>query len=68
MFGVLLGEKGVGCRNAPVDAQRVIHDADATICLRVIELVTLVLEHCRLTQHGKAVGEAFGDEELQADG
>ena len=61
---VLVGQDGLVHGNAPVDAQAIVQDADAGICLGVVELVALVLEHGRLAEHGKAVGKALGDEEL----
>ena len=61
---VLLAQNGVVGRYAPVDAQAAVKDADPAVGLGVIEVVALVLEHGRLAQHGKAVGEALRDEEL----
>ena len=54
--------------NSPVDTQRVIENADTSIYLRMVELITLILEHCCFGEDGKAVGETLWDEELQADG
>ena len=64
MLGVLLAQDGMVGRNLPVDAKAVVEDGDATVCLWVIELITLVLEHGGLAQHGEAMGEATRDEEL----
>ena len=62
--GVFVAEDGLGGRDAPVDSQGVVEDADASVGLGVVELVTLVLEDGGLAQYGKAVGEARRDEEL----
>lgn len=67
MLGVLLGEDGTVSGDVPIDAEGGVEDVDASICLGMIELVTLVLEHCCLAENGKAVGEAFGDEKLAMD-
>ena len=56
------------CRDSPVDTKRFIKDADASISLRMIELIAFVLEHSCFREYGEAVGETLGDEELQADG
>lgn len=55
MLGVLLAQDGLFCRNVPVNAQRIIQNADTSIRFRMIEVVTLVLEDGRLAQYGKAV-------------
>ena len=47
MLGVFVTEDGMGSGDVPVDTQGVIEDADASVRLGVIELITLVLEHCR---------------------
>ena len=52
----------------PVNAKRIIQDADATVSLWMIKLITLVLEDSCLRENGKAVGEALWDKELNADG
>ena len=49
---------------APVDAECLILDVDARLCLGVVEVVTLVLKDGRRTQHGKAMCKAVGHEEL----
>lgn len=48
----------------PVDAKGVIEDTNAPFCLRMIELITLVLEDSSLAEHGKAVGETLWDKQL----
>ena len=64
MAGVFVAEDGLGGGDAPVDAEGVIEDADASVGLGVVELVTLVLEYGGLAEYGKTVGEALRDEEL----
>ena len=64
MLGVFVTEDGMGSGDVPVDTQGVIEDADASVRLGMIELITLVLEHGCLTEDGKAMGEAFGNKEL----
>ena len=64
MLCVLLAEYGVFGRYLPVDAQAIVKDADAAVGLGMIEFVTLVLEHRRFTQNGKAMGKTFWDEKL----
>ena len=62
--GVFVAEDGLGGGDAPVDAEGVVEDADASVGLGVVELVTLVLEDGGLAQYGEAVGEALRDKEL----
>ena len=64
MLGVFVTEDGMGSGDVPVDTQGVIKDADASVRLGVIELITLVLEDGCLTEDGKAMGKAFGNKEL----
>ena len=63
MLSVLIREVGFLCRDSPINAKAVIKDADASICLWVIELIALVLEDCCLREDGKAVGKTLWDEE-----
>ena len=51
-------------RDAPVDAEAAVQDADASVSLWGVEVVAFVLEDGCLAQNCKAVGEAFGDEAL----
>jgi len=53
--------------NSPINTQCFIEDTDTSICLWVIELITLILEHCRFREDGKAMGKSLGDEELAMD-
>ena len=39
MAGVFVAEDGLGGGDAPVDAKGVVEDADAAVCLGVVELV-----------------------------
>ena len=64
MLGVFLGEDGLVGRDAPVDAQRMVEDADASVGFGVVEGVALVLENGDIAENGKAVGETSGHEEL----
>ena len=62
--GVLVAEDGLGGGDAPVDAKGVVEDADASVGLRMVELIALVLEDGSLAEYGEAMGEALRDEEL----
>lgn len=64
MLGVLLAKYCIFYWDSPVYSKTAVQNADSSISFGVIELVTFVLEYSSLTQYGKAVGEAFGDEEL----
>ena len=64
MAGVLVAEDGLGGGDAPVDAKGVVEDADASVGLRMAELIALVLEDGSLAEYGEAMGEALRDEEL----
>ena len=64
MARVFLAQNCLFCRDAPVDAKRLVLDGNAVIGFWMIEIVALVLEYGRLAQHGKAVGKAFRDKEL----
>ena len=48
----------------PINTESVIEDADASICLWMIEVITLVLEDGGLGEDGEAMGKALWDEEL----
>ena len=48
----------------PVNAQTPVKDRDTPISLRMIELVTLVLEHCHIAQHREPMRETLRYEEL----
>ena len=51
----------------PINSKAIIYDADATICLRMVKLVTLILEHSYFAQHGKAVSKTSRHKELETD-
>ena len=64
MTRILLRQDGLVRRDAPVDAQRIVENTDARVGLRMVELVTLILEYGRGRQHSKTMGKTLGDEEL----
>ena len=64
MLRVFLTQQRLLCRYLPVYTEAIIKDAYASIGLWVIEFIAFILEYSRLAQHGKAMGKAFGDEEL----
>ena len=68
MLGILFAEICFIRWNSPVNAKAIIYDADATISLRMIEFIALILENGGLAQYGEAVSEATGYKELEADG
>ena len=53
-----------GSINMPVNAQAPVKDRDTPIRLRMIELVTLILEHCHIAQHREPMRETLRYEEL----
>lgn len=65
MFCVFFGENGFGGVDSPVDAEGVVEDGDASVCLGVVELIAFVLEYGYIAEYGEAVGESLGDEELE---
>ena len=67
MLRIFLREIGMFCRNLPINTESVIEDADATISLWMIEVITLVLEDGGLGEDGEAVGKTTRDEELKTD-
>ena len=64
---VFLAKDGFFYWYAPVDAEREILDADATIGFGMVEVVALILEDGSFGEYGKAMGKASGDEELKSD-
>ena len=48
MLRIFFGEIGMFGWYLPINTESVIKDADATICLWMIEVITLVLEDCCL--------------------
>ena len=67
MLGIFLGEQCLLNWYAPINAEGVILDADATIVSRGVIVVALVLEDGSFGEDGKAVGEATRDEKLTSD-
>ena len=64
MFGVLITEISLFCRDAPVYAKTIIQDANATISLWMIELITLILEDCGFAKHSKTMCKSSRYKEL----
>ena len=64
MFGVLIAEIGLFCRDAPINAKAIIKDTDATICLWMVKLVTLVLKNSCFRKNSKTMCETTRDKEL----
>ena len=46
MLRIFLGEIGMFGWDFPIDTEGIIKNADASICLWMIEVITLVLEYC----------------------
>ena len=67
MLQVFLAEYCLLHWYAPFDGKLFVLDIDAANGLRMIELVALVLEDGSLGEHGKAMGEATRNEELETD-
>ncbi len=64
MLGVFLTQDRLVCWDFPINTQGTIKDTYATICLGMIELITLILEYCRVAKDGKAMSHTLGNEEL----
>ena len=64
MMPVFVGKDGLFEGYSPINAERWIHDGDASVRFRMIVVVALVLEHSRIAQDCKAMGEASWYEEL----
>ena len=64
MLCIFLREIGMFCWNLPINTEGIIKDADATISLWMIEVITLVLEDCSLGEDGEAVSKTLRDKEL----
>ncbi len=52
------------CWNFPVNTEGFIENRDTSICLWMIEVITLVLEDGCFGEDGEAVGKALWNEEL----
>ena len=64
MIEVFVGKDGLIHRNLPIDTKTVIQDADATIGLRGIEVVEIVLEDRNIAQHNKTMVKTMRYKEL----
>ena len=64
MLCILFRKISVFRRNAPIDTKRFIQDRDTTICLRVIEVITLILKYSSFRQHSKAMSKTLRNKEL----
>ena len=64
MFRILLGKISMFRRNAPIDTERIIQYRDTPISLRVIEVITLILEYRSFRQHSEAMRKTLRNKEL----
>ena len=64
MLCVLITQNRLISGYHPIYSEGFVQYADASVGLWGVEVVALVLEDCCLAEDGKAVGKAFGDEEL----
>ena len=64
MFRILFRKISMFRRNAPIDTKRFIQYRDTPISLRVIEVITLILEYSSFRQHSKAMSKALRNKEL----
>ena len=64
MLRIFLWEISMLCWDFPINAEGIIEDTDAAICLWVIEVITLVLEDGCFWEYGETMGKALWDEEL----
>ena len=61
---VFVGKDGLFEGYFPINAERWIHDGDASVCFRMVVVVALILEHCCIAQNCETMGEASWNEEL----
>ena len=52
------------CRYLPINTKAIIKDRNTSICLWMIEVITLVLEDGSLGEDSEAMGKALWNEEL----
>ena len=52
------------CWDLPINTKAIIEDRDTSICLWMIEVITLVLEDGSFRENSEAMGKALRDEEL----
>ena len=64
MFRILFRKISMFRRNAPIDSERIIQYRDTSISLRVIEVISFILEYCSLRQHGEAMRKTLRNKEL----
>lgn len=65
MFQVLVTEDGITDGDFPVNAQRIIGNADSSFREMIVVVVALVLEYSLRAEHGKAMRETFRDKKLE---
>ena len=64
MLHIFLGKQRFVCGDLPINAQTVIEDADASVGLWGVEVITLVLEDYFICKNNKTMSETSRDEEL----
>ena len=64
MIFVFVGKDCLFEGYSPINAERWIHDGDASVSFGMVVVVALVLEHSRIAEDCKAMGEASWNEEL----
>ena len=52
------------CRYLPINTEAIIENRNTSICLRMIEVITLVLEDCCFREDSETMGKALWDKEL----
>ncbi len=63
-MGVLFAQDSLLAGDSPIDAQTLVEDGDASLGLRSIEVVALVLEDSRLAQHAEPMSKSLRNEKL----
>ena len=64
MLRIFLREIGMFGWNLPINTEGIVKDADTSICLWMIEAITLVLEDGNFRENSETMSKALGDEEL----
>ena len=67
MLCIFLTEQSLVSSYLPIYTKTIINDTYATLSLRMVELIALILENCRFREDGKAMSETFRDEKLQTN-
>lgn len=62
MSGVFFAQDGVIGGYAPIYPKAVVKYANATVCLRVIEIVAFILENGQVAKHRETMGKPVWDE------